>query len=158
MAGYSVWPAVVDALLAKAPARVGDDVMVIDGAGVEGDDVASFLFIGLGDPRRDDSDAGSFDQEWNMSTTAGRRETGSVFCIALSYEGSTEGGQKVARDRCFAIVAAVQRMLKEDTRLGGVDGLLSTSFTGGQPDQVLSDRGAACAVRFSVDFTAQIKE
>jgi len=155
MADVSIWPDVVDALLELCTAALPDRA-VIDGPGPEGDDAEHYLFIGMGDPRRDDSDAGKFDQVWNMSTTAGRRESGTVNCIALSYDGS--GDQMAARQGAFATIAAVQRILKNDTRLGGVDGLISTSFTGGLPDQVQSSRSAACAIRFSVDFEAQLKE
>ena len=62
MAGVSIWPDVVDALILLSKARLADDVLVIDGDGPESDDVGDFLFVGLGDPRRDDSDAGTFDQ------------------------------------------------------------------------------------------------
>lgn len=156
MAGVSIWPDVVDALILMSRDRVADTVLVIDGDGTEGDDVEHFLFVGLGDPRRDDSDAGTFDQTWPQSTTAGRRETGTVFCIAISYDGS--GDVKAARDGAFATLGAVQRGLREDTRLGGVNGLLSTSLTGAQPDQRQTSRGAVCAVRFSVDYTADLRE
>jgi hypothetical protein len=155
MAGISTWPDVVDTLLTLCAAALPDRA-VIDGPGPGGDDAEHFLFIGMGDPRRDDSDAGKFDQEWNMSTTAGRRETGTVDCIALSYDGS--GDQRAARQGAFETVGEVQRILRGDTRLGGVDGLIKTSFTGGLPDQVQTSRGAACAIRFSVDFEAQLKE
>lgn len=156
MAGVSIWPNVVDALILQSKARLADDVLVIDGDGPESDDVGDFLFVGLGDPRRDDSDAGTFDQTWPQSTAAGRRETGTVFCIAISHNGS--GDVKAARDSAFTTLGAVQRVLREDTRLGGVNGLLSTSLTGGQPDQVRTERGAVCAIRFSVDYTADLRE
>lgn len=155
MAAISVWPDVVDALIAKCRDRLNDDVVVVDGDDPEADDAADFLYVGLGDPRRDDSDAGSFDQTWPQSTTAGRRETGTVFCIAISFDGS--GVQKAARDRAFATLGAVQRVLKEDTRLG-VNGVLSTSFTAAQPDQGWNSRGAVCAVRFSVEYAADLRE
>lgn len=156
MAGVSIWPDVVDALILLSRDRLADTVLVIDGDGPESDDVGDYLLVGLGDPRRDDSDAGTFDQTWPQSTTAGRRETGTVFCIAISCDGS--GDQKAARDAAFVTLGAVQRVLREDTRLGGVNGLLSTSLTGGQPDQRQTSRGAVCAVRFSVDYTADLRE
>lgn len=156
MAGVSIWPDVVDALILLSKDRVDDTVLVLDGDGSEDQDVFDFLFVGLGDPRRDDSDAGTFDQTWPQSTTAGRRETGTVFCIAISYNG--DGDVKAARDSAFATLGAVQRLLREDTRLGGVNGLLSTSLTGGQPDQRQTSRGAVCAVRFSVNYTADLRE
>lgn len=155
MASVSLWPAVVDALLELCTDALPDRV-VVDGDTPEGDDVDHFLYVGLGDPRRDDSDAGRFDGDWPMATTAGRRESGTVNCIALSYDGS--GDQRAARQGCFETVGAVQRILRADTRLGGVDGLLKTSFTGGMPDQVQTSRGAACAVRFQVDYEAQLRE
>lgn len=156
MAGVSIWNDVVDALILLSRARLADDVLVIDGDGPESDDVGDFLFIGLGDPRRDDSDAGTFDQSWPQSTAAGRRETGTVFCIAISCDGS--GDQKAARDAAFVTLGAVQRVLREDTRLGGINGLLSTSLTGAQADQRQNSRGAVCAIRFSVDYTADLRE
>ncbi len=70
MAGVSIWPDVVDALILLSRARLADTVLVIDGDGPESDDVGNFLFVGLGDPRRDDSDAGTFDQSWPQSTAA----------------------------------------------------------------------------------------
>lgn len=153
MADVSIWPAVVDALLALCADALPDRA-VIDGPGPEGDDAEHFLFIGMGDPRRDDSDAGKFDQDWPTVTTRSRSESGTVNCIALSYDGS--GDQRAAREGCFETLAAVQRLMHADTRLGGVDGLISTSFTGGLPDQVQTSRGAACAVRFSVDFKSTL--
>lgn len=156
MAGVSIWPDVVDALILLSKERLSDDVLVIDGDGLESDDVGDFLFVGLGDPRRDDSDAGTFDQTWPQSTAAGRREAGTVFCIAISCDGS--GDQKAARDAAFVTLGAVQRVLREDTRLGGVNGLLSTSLTGAQADQRQNSRGAVCAIRFSVDYTADLRE
>jgi len=158
MAGVSIWPDVVDALLALCTAALPDRA-VIDGPGPEGDDAEHYLFIGMGDPRRDDSDAGKFDQDWPKVTTQSRNETGTVNCIALSYEGSDGAeGQRAAREGCFETIAAVQRLMHHDTRLGDVDGLISTSFTGGLPDQVQTSRGAACAVRFSVDYSARIQQ
>jgi len=156
MAGVSIWPDVVDAMILMSRERLSPDVLVIDGDGPESDDVGDFLFIGLGDPRRDDSDAGTFDQSWPQSTAAGRRETGTVFCIAISCDGS--GDQKAARDAAFVTLGAVQRVLREDTRLGGINGLLSTSLTGAQADQRQNSRGAVCAIRFSVDYTADLRE
>lgn len=153
MASVSIWPGVVDALL-KLCTEALPDRAVIDGPGPEGDDASDYLFVGMGDPRRDDSDAGKFDQEWPKVTPQSRSESGSVNCIALSY--NADGDQRAARESCFETIAAVQRLMHLDTRLGGVDGLISTSFTGGMPDQVQSSRGAACAVRFSVDFKATL--
>lgn len=156
MAGISAWPDVVDALLSACrDSEALADRVVVDGDEPEGDDVEHYLYIGLGDPRRDDSDAGKFDQTWNMSSSAGRRESGTVNCIAVSYDGS--GDQRAARSGCFATLGAVQRILRADPRLS-VDGVLSTSFTGGLPDQVQTSSGAVCAVRFQVDYEAQLKE
>lgn len=155
MATISIWPDIIDRLVVLF-AEALPDRAVVDGDGDEPTGMEHLLFIGMGDPRRDDSDAGKFDQQWPNVTTQSRSEEGSVNCIALSYDGSKD--QQAARNGCFETIGAVQRILRDDTRLGDLDGLISTSFTGGLPDQVQTSRGAACAVRFSVDYKARLAD
>ena len=120
------------------------------------DDADQLLFVGMADPRGSgtDDNAGDFTQDWPNATAQSRSESGSVRCVAMAFDGS--GSMKAARDAAFAIVAEVQALLWADTRLG-VAGVVKTSFNSTSWDQRQTDRGAMCAVLFSIDFTSMLQ-
>lgn len=154
MATTSVVPDLIDALLDKLsalPALQG--VLIVDGPDVVGDDADKMLFVGMADPRGvgTDDNAGDLTQEWPNATAQSRAEKGSIHCVAMAFDGSGEGAMKAAREAAFAIVAEVQALLWADVRLG-VDGVTKTSFATSSWDQRMTDRGAMCAVLFSIDF------
>lgn len=154
MASVSIVPDLVDALLVQLADREGlADVLVVDGPDPIGDDSDQLLFVGMADPRGSgtDDNAGDFTQEWPNATAQSRSESGSVRCVAMAFDGS--GVMKAARDAAFGIVAEVQALLWADTRLG-VPGVTKTSLTSVAWDQRMTDRGAMCAVLFSVDFNS----
>lgn len=153
MARASVVPDLIDALIAHCSAALPAEVEVVDGPGSSMEDVEDFLHIGMRDPRNPQGAAASESQEWPKASSVSRSGTGSIFCAAVSWDGS--GEQKMARDKVFATVTAVQQMLHADTRLG-VDGVVKTSYTSIDFDQGQTAAGAFAVVLFAVEFEERL--
>lgn len=160
MATTSCVPAVIDALLSAAAAVTGDDqpldgVLVIDGFGVT-EEPGDFLMVGVDDPDRTDAAySASAEQQWAHANHTARDERGTVTCAALSWNG--DGDQKLARDRVYAVAAALEDILRADPTLGAVDGLLWTGF--GQSMQLTQNQdgqGALALLVFDIAFRARI--
>lgn len=149
----SAWPAVVDALIAKATAAL-PGVRVFDAFG-DSDDPGDFLMVGSNNADESgDVNAGEFPQDWANANHTARDEDGVVNCFALSWNG--DGNQKAARDSVFATCEAVAALCRADPSLG-VPQLLWSSFgTRGTPSQGVDTQGALCAVEFQVSYKARI--
>lgn len=152
MATSSVIPDLIDALIAACQTAL-PDVLVVDGPGADQEDVEDFLHIGMRDPRNPAGAAATETQEWPKVTTHSRAGSGSIFCAAVSWDGS--GVQKTARDQAFATVAAVQELLHADPHLG-VDGVVKTSYTSIDFDQGQTSAGAFAVVLFAVEFDERL--
>jgi len=158
MASDSVVPALIDALIAAYRNR-RSDVLVVDGPDPVGDDADLVLYVGMADPRSTATDnaAATFNQEWPNATAQTRKETGSIVCAAMAFDGSLgDGAMKAARDAAYDIFHDVQQMLWADTRLA-VDGVVKTSVTSASFDQRATTRGALAVLLFSVDFEARLE-
>lgn len=152
MATVSVVPALIDALVAQCTAAC-PGVLVVDGPGIETDDAEDFLHIGMRDPRNPSGSAATETQEWPKASSHSRSGTGTIFCTAVSWDGT--GDQQAARNQVYATVAAVQQLLHADPRLG-VDGVVKTSYTSIDYDQGQTPVGAFGVVLFGVDFEERL--
>ncbi|MCX6399233.1 MAG: hypothetical protein NTX33_04780 [Propionibacteriales bacterium] len=152
----SVIPAVIDALVAQAAAAL-PSVNVFDGFGVV-NDTGNYLMVGTDDPSQSvRSIAAQASQTTGpMGTSRPRDESGSIICAALAWNGN--GNAKDARDAAFAVIAAVEALLRADPQLGLTGGpyLVAEMGDGFQLEQTQSDQGAEALVGFSVRFRARI--
>ena len=151
----SAFPAVVDALVALAPAVVPAGVTVAD-AMPSGDDPADFLAVGM--PSLDEQGsmfAGDSRQSWAEVGAGARNEEGFVNCLAAAR--STDETVKGARDRAFAIAEAVAALCRANPSLG-VDQLLWTSYGTETNPGVLYEPGKAVSffVEFQIAYRARI--
>lgn len=150
----SIVPDLIDRLVQLFSAQVPVGVTVEDGWGIT-ENSGVYLYVGADSPFAASQTTGATaTQEWPMSTTAGRREQGTITCAVVAWDGS--GDMKVARDAAFEVVAVAQRELRADTRLA-LDGLLKTSFTGLDYGQDQTEDGAVCLCTFSIDFAADLR-
>lgn len=160
MADSSVAADVVDRLIDLFTEEFSDDenVLVVDGPDPVGDDSPVAVFVGMADPRNRaaDSGAGSYDQEWASATAQTRNESGTIYCAVAAWDGS--GVMQAARRACFDTNARIQRLLWRDTRLGGIEGLVKTSFTDVAWDQRQTVKsGALCVHLFAVKFDSYLQ-
>lgn len=131
-------------------------VKVYDGYLVS-DDPGDFLMVGVEDPNSDQgATSAEGQQQWADLGANRRNETGTVTCVALSWNGN--GDQAAARAAVKAITDAVEADLRSDPNLGGVvPGLMWTGYgTRTQFLQNQNQQGAEAAVIFEVAFKARI--
>lgn len=157
----SAIPAAIDGLLALctgATARGGSlaGVTILDGPPPKTPTVPRLLCIG--DVPDDDGPAATAIQEF-LNVGANRKdETFSIFCTVVARSGST--AVKPMRDQAFAIVGAVENLLRQgqpgaDPRLGGVVkwAALAGDF---RYTPIQLDGGLWVEVGFSVECRARI--
>jgi len=133
-----------------------DTVRVVDGDVVSGD-AGTYLAVGWEDPDSDRSTSSTGQQTWNGLGAKSRRESGSVTCLVLSWNGNSNG-LKQARTAVKEVTDAVENLLRADPSLGGaVPGLLWTSY-GTRTDlkQWLSEEGSVATCTFEIAFEAKI--
>lgn len=152
----SVVPALIDALLAEGR-TVLTDVAVYDVAGGI-DDPGNYLMVGIEDPLSEDSDfSADSKQEWaSVGTGAPRDETGEIACCAVAWNGNGNDGTKQARDAVYAIVGAVEDMLRANPSLGVAGVLWTSCATSGQLRQIPGESGAGAVLAFRIYFRARI--
>lgn len=151
----SITFALIDRLVAVLTAGL-PGIRVVDGDVVSGD-AGDYLAVGWEDPDSDRSTSATAQQSWNGLGAKSRRESGSVTCLALSWNGESNG-LKAARAAVQATAAAVENLLRADPNLGGtVPGLLWTSY-GTRTDlkQWLSEEGSVATCTFEIAFEAKI--
>lgn len=152
----TVIPVLIDALVTQATTAL-PNVNVFDGYGVT-DDPGDFLMVGVEDPDATDSasSADSSQSAATMGTPRTRDETGSISCVALSWNGNAD--QKAARDAVFAITEAVASLCRSNPSLGvAAGGLVVTGF--GADQRLLQNQdenGTEAAVIFTISFRARI--
>ena len=115
--GTSVVPQMLDALIAASKAVLEPAIRVYDGPGVSADP-GDFLAIGVDDMNFPGFAATSAQAVGPFATTKPRDETGSVICIAYSWNGDSQNGQKVARDAAYSYMGAVENLLRANPSLG----------------------------------------
>lgn len=148
----SVVPALLDAIRTAATTAL-PNVLVMDGKGVT-EDPGDYLMVGIQDPEADVPVAATTSEaQQAFGSTKPRRESGSVYLTAESWNG--DGDMKAARDAVYAIAAALADALRPDNL--AVPGLHtagygeSTTFRQGP-----TEYGVAAQLMLSVDFSAFI--
>lgn len=158
MPTVSAIPAVIDALVAQADAAL-TSVTVYDGFGIS-DDPGDFLMVGVDDADLLDAatSAESSQVPATMGTLRTRQETGTVTCLALSWNGDAD--MAAARTAAFATANEVSDLIRADPSLGlgAPDFRLLVAGYGGSERlmQNQDEDGAEAALVFTVTFTAQI--
>lgn len=154
----NAYPQVVDALVAQVPANLAAGVEIADGM-LLANTPADFLEIGI--PTVSESGpiyTGSARQDWATAGQQGARdEIGEVRCLAAARVLTGPGGIKNARDRCAAIMEAVQTTCRADPDLG-IEQLLWTSV-GIETNWVLiypKGKPPTVAVEFTVGYRARL--
>lgn len=154
--GHSAIPAVIDALVERATAAL-PNINVYDGFGIPGDLDEDALMIGVGD-RSASAPANSAGSSQTMAVLGpdrSRDQTGSVTCVALSWNGDAD--QKAARDAAYAVVAAVEDLLRTDPTLGVAAPGRSVCQMGSEDlDQGQYEGGADALIIFTVEFAVRL--
>lgn len=163
MAIASAVPGLIDALVpgarqALAAVEITGGVTVCDGIG-DDNNGGNYLFVGAPDPFTDGlTEAAESTQEW--ASTDQRDETGTITCQAYGWTGSSgDVGQKIARDKVYAIANAFADWAREN-RLAydlDVDELMWIGFGGrSQLLQVQDDEGSTARLTFQIEFRARL--
>jgi hypothetical protein len=155
--GTSTVPALIDALTSAADLALSD-TNVFDGPG-SCDDPGDYLMVGVDDPFNVTSAvlSASVEQVAGPSgTNRPRDESGTLWCSALSWNGDAD--QKVARDRVYAIQAAVENILRANPSLNiAAGGLFYAELgVGGSLKQDQGTDGAMAILAFPISFRARI--
>lgn len=151
----SVVPQVIDALVALAEAKL-PNVDVCDGKGV-GNSARRQLWIGVSNPANAEQQVAATRQDWPFANFDTRDEQGEINCTAEVVDGdSGSKGSKDARDKVYAIAAALEDALRTDPTLG-IDDVLWTAFgTGSALLQTQSKDGSRATLNFKIAFMARI--
>lgn len=151
----SVIPDLIDALVSQMTDRFSNDsqVLVQDGLPTSWE-IGHWLYVGISDPESTTpTPAATATQEWPLATATGRNESGTLTLVVYVLDG--DASMKGARDSAFAILAEVQDVLREGTRLG-IPGMVRTNFTGIDYDQGQTEDGALAIITARVEFAARI--
>lgn len=155
----SVVPQAIDALVALAREDLGDLASTYDGEGAS-DDPGDFLMIGVEDP---DSEAMSLsaetDQDWASIGAASNafQEEGTITCAAVAWTGdSGQTAQKIARDKAYAIIAALSKATSADATLGLGPWFVGRVIGHQNLSQMTHDQGVTALVVFQFRFAARL--
>lgn len=154
----SVTPLIVDALFTQATAAL-PTVKVFDGFQLTKQRGPDILMIGVDDGSNPGAATGSNSnqEQATAGTPRSRQQTGFINCWALSWTGHKT--QKEARDRVYAIQAAVETILRADPTLGipRPNGqVLTIQLDAEQLTQDQSGAGAEALLTFVIKFEARI--
>jgi len=152
-------PAILLALIEKAgdATALSDRIIRLGGIGPTDDPGPHFLDIGRNDPAVVDIfDPGQHQQTMaTCGTPRTRDETGSINCVATSWNGDMDTEQ--AMSDAFDTLEAVATILRDDPSLG-VTGYqyLVAEIGSVTPEFAPFDGGVDAAVVFTVNYTARI--
>lgn len=149
-------PVILDALVAAcvaAQATTLSEVVIYDGPMPSGPTAPAVLLIG-GEwiPSEPGRNSVTGTQVSSRMGNNSREEEIRILCAAISQAGDPD--MRARRELAFAIVAAVEDILTASPNLGGARWVLLSSVDSVQ--QLFNDRGAACAVNFSVTASSLI--
>lgn len=150
----SAIPGIITALVTAARTAL-PTTNVYDGYGVSDDPNGAALMVGVSSPysQRFTTSARST-QQWANANHTARDQEGEINCAALAWNG--DGDQAAARDAAYAVVSAVENLLRADPQLG----LSTVVWTGAGSEEELQENqdeaGAEALVLFSVAFRARI--
>jgi hypothetical protein len=118
-------PAVIDYLFTtfQAASTLGqaaapNTVAVYDGPVITGEPARLVLWVGIDDPNADVPQSASSDQSWAALGKQSKNEQVSVNCTAQAWGGETD--VKALRTQVFALVSAVEDILRADVMAGGI--------------------------------------
>lgn len=147
-------PDVIDALVALFDAAPGlDGVKVVDGPIVTNDPLPEAVFVGYDGNPEGDGEAGDFRQEWASIGQKAKDERFTITCAVVVWRGSTK--VKPARDRAFALIAAVEDALRADPALGQPPPTI-VAFASGSLVQSQRQSGCECRIPFQIAVQTRI--
>lgn len=149
----SVTPTLIDAVIAAAEAAL-PSVRVSDAVGVTGSPGA-YLAVGWdGDDVDGLRESVSARHTWSGIGNHARDQEGELWLTC----GATDGGNnpKTARDAAYALMAAVEDMVRTDPTIGGVVSAGWTRVSSESLRQAQTTKGAHARVSFQLYFKARI--
>ena len=156
----SAVPATIDYLVttfttAATLGAANPPVSIIDGPAVSEAFPKRALYVGLSDPDTSPGapTAATTIQEWAGMPARTRKETFSIFCTAESWSGSTD--IRTARLDAYAIVAAVEDLVRVDKYLGG-NANVDPGITNLTLRQNNTTTGAVAQVQFELGLKSRI--
>jgi len=153
----SVVPALIDALVTAARTAL-PSVLVFYGSGVT-EDPGDYLMVGISDPDNAGEFVDSADSEatWAGLGNHARDQKGNVWCVAASTNGgSDDAAQQVAVEAAYAIVAAIDTLVRSNPTLGTLVGGWAIHGSSERLSMSQSDYGAKARVAFQIYFQARL--
>lgn len=146
-------PDAIDALVAlfgAAPAL--DGVKVVDGPLVTGDPLREAICVAY-DGAEGGGEAVDIQQEWASIGQKARNETFTITCAVVVWGGATK--VRPARERAFALLAAVEDALRADPSLG-LPPPTVVAFAAGSLFHEQSESGMQARISFQVAVQTRI--
>jgi len=153
----SVVPALIDALFTQATAAL-PTTLVFYGSGVT-DDPGDYLMVGISDPDNTGEFVDSADAEatWAGLGNHARDQRGNIWCTAASTSGdASNAGQKAVVDAAYAIVAAVDTLVRNNPTLGLLAGGWAVHGSSERLSMAQTSYGAKARVAFQIAFQARL--
>lgn len=151
-------PDVIDALVSICGSASSlSGVKVYDGPVTTQEDAKQILWIGMDDPDSPTAPiGGEFSQQFPGLGTRQRDDDGMIHCVAECWSGSSD--VRSVRVEAFAIVAAVENLIRADATLGGTLSAVAgwAQVLSGQLRQNNTQEGAVARVAFQVQYKARI--
>jgi len=150
----SVVPTLIGALFTQATAAL-PTTLVFYGSGVT-DDPGDYLMVGISDPDNTEDFVDSADAEgtWAGLGNHARDQKGNIWCVAESTNGNAD--QKAAVDAAYAIVAAVDTLVRNSPTLGILAGGWAIHGSSERLSMSQDHHGARARVAFQIAFQARL--
>lgn len=141
-----------DATLGAAAAP--DTVAVYDGPRIEQSPSQRNLYVGLTDPDGDEPIAANSEQEWAALGKQAITENLTIHCCAEAWSGETD--VRTLRLAAYAIVHAVETLIRADPMLGGLVLFCEPVSGGTELRQEQTTQGVLVKVLFHIDAKARL--
>lgn len=124
------------------------NVTVYDGPATGSDSPKQLILVGDdGDPESDVE--AEFIQEWTNFAHTRKRESGTIPCAVIAWDGSTD--MRAQRVKAFTLLAACELAI-----LALASDVLTLELNAGSDRPVQNERGAATMVPFVISYTTTL--
>lgn len=129
-------------------------VQVLDGPTVADDAAGLVLWVGVDNPDVNAVDASTANQTWAGLGALRKNELLSIPCAARAWNGTND--VRSARAAAFAILAAVEDIVRANANLGGTVLVTLPGVTNVRLRQGSTPKGVIADVLFTIDAKARI--
>ncbi|MGZ4518877.1 MAG: hypothetical protein ACXVXO_00325 [Mycobacteriaceae bacterium] len=155
MAGVTLVPSVIKAIVATANAHLTNTTVYRGPGNPSDDEPLNQLFVGINDVYTADWTVGAnSNQQWATLGAQQRDDNGEVWCTAYSWNGDSDSD--AAMDAAYGTVAALEAALRADVTLGNLPGVLWVGVTTTELRETQDSGGARAQVIFTVAYRGRI--